>query len=717
MSEFLTTLLAWIGDHPFWAGIAIFAVAFSESVAVIGLLVPGVVLMFGIGALIATGTLEFWPVFCWAVAGAVAGDGLSFWLGRHFQDRLRELWPFNRHPETLQRGIGFFQRFGGKSVALGRFFGPVRAIIPLVAGMLGMQPWRFFSANLLSALAWAPAYLLPGIVFGASLELASEVALRLVILMLLLLFIAWLLFITARGLFRLIQPHAKQIVQRAFDWSQLHSGFRSIARTLADPHHPEAGGLAFLATLLLVTTLLFVMLTGVVLGGSLTAGLDRAVYSALQSLRSPWGDHLMTALSAAGDLTAVLIFSTGLSAALWLQGHRRAAYHLIAAILFGLLAPWLLKYTLRIPRPPAAGEALGPWSFPSAHVMRAVTLYGFFSIMIARSLIREWRWLPYSLAALLIGGVALSRLYLGVHWLTDVLGSLMLGTAWTALLGIAYHRHVEAERRKHMLIGAAFTLGLLVSSYAWTSHEEQLTTYQTPTETRTYPLLTWRQTVDQALPRFRNDIRAEQDHPLNVVLAGAPGCLLGRLQARGWRAAEMLDWPNLLRLLSPRTPATRLPVLPQVHDGEHEKLVLRKDLQDGSRLLLRFWPTSIRLEPGGIPVFVGNVSRQRSETLMNLLVIPRTDPDFAQPFRQLLSDLATLSQFEPPIEGHRLLIDLSGAGTCPGAKIHTTNRDGSRDRRIGRSTELTIQGLHHTSIVPSHQRLDQSRHQSENRIY
>ncbi|MCU7854834.1 MAG: DedA family protein, partial [Candidatus Thiodiazotropha sp. (ex Lucinoma borealis)] len=179
MGEFFTPLLAWIGENPFWAGIAVFIVAFSESVALFGLLIPGVVMMFGFGALIATGTLNFWPVFWWSVTGAVAGDGLSFWLGRHFKEKLKDFWPFSRYPATLNRGIAFFERYGGKSVAIGRFFGPVRAIIPLVAGMLGMSPLRFLIANVASALVWAPAYLLPGIVFGASLELASEVAFRL----------------------------------------------------------------------------------------------------------------------------------------------------------------------------------------------------------------------------------------------------------------------------------------------------------------------------------------------------------------------------------------------------------------------------------------------------------------------------------------------------------------------------------------------------------
>jgi undecaprenyl-diphosphatase len=669
MSEFLTQLVNWIGEHPLWAGVAVFLVAFSESVAVFGLLVPGVVAMFSFGALIATGTLDFWPVFWWAVAGAVAGDGLSFWLGHHYQDRLRDLWPFSRHPKTLERGIDFFQRYGGKSVALGRFFGPVRAIIPLVAGMLGMPAWRFLLANLLSALAWAPSYLLPGIVFGASLELASEVAFRLVLLLLLLLFLAWLLFIVVRALFRLIQPHATQLVQWAFDWGQLHPGFRSISRALADPDHPEAKGLATLATLLLVTTLLFVLLTGVVLGGSLTAGLNQLVYTALQSLRSPWGDHLMTAFSAPGDLTSFLLFAVGLWLLLWLRGERQASYHLIAACLFGLLAPWLLKYSLQIPRPPMAGEALGPWSFPSAHVLRAVTLYGFFSIMFARSLLREWRWLPYSLAALLIGAVSLSRLYLGVHWLTDVLGSLMLGTAWVAFLGIAYHRHVLRASQKRLMIAAALIFTSLASALTLADHENQMGKYQTDNVAiATYPLHDWQQTTAQALPRFRGDLREERDQPLNLLLAGEPECLLHQLSGRDWQPGRMLDWRNLLRLLSPKTEIANLPILPQVHGGTHERAVFSKELADGTRLVVRLWPTHIRLIPGEIPLLIGNVSHQRPESLLHLLLIPRTQADFSQSYNQLLDDLRRLAPQTITPTPSRLLIDLTGDHICSGMK-------------------------------------------------
>ncbi len=245
-----------------------FLVAMAESLAVIGLLVPGVVIMFGIGALISAGAIDFWSAMAWAVTGAVAGDGLSFWLGRHYQQQLTNLWPFNRHPKSLEQGIAFFNRYGGKSVALGRFFGPVRAIIPLVAGMLRMPPSRFVAANVISALVWAPAYLLPGIVFGASLELASEVALRLVILILLLAVIIWLGLWLSKWTFRLLQPHTSAWVAATLRWSRLHPRSGEIAAALADPDHPEAQGLSIFAFLLLTTSAIFTLLLTTVIEGS-----------------------------------------------------------------------------------------------------------------------------------------------------------------------------------------------------------------------------------------------------------------------------------------------------------------------------------------------------------------------------------------------------------------------------------------------------------------
>ena len=170
MIETFNSLLEWIGQHPEQAGWIIFLVALAESLAIVGVLVPGVIILVGAGTLIGSGVLDFWSMTAWAVAGAIIGDGLSFWLGHHFE-YLTERWSwFKLHPDHLEKGVNFFQKYGDISIVLGRFFGPIRAVVPLVAGMMHMPPKRFYLANVLSALAWGPAYLAPGILLGQAAE-------------------------------------------------------------------------------------------------------------------------------------------------------------------------------------------------------------------------------------------------------------------------------------------------------------------------------------------------------------------------------------------------------------------------------------------------------------------------------------------------------------------------------------------------------------------
>lgn len=160
------TLVTWLQNYPHWAGFFVFLVAAGESLAVVGLFVPGAVFMWSVGGLIGADLLNFWAVAVWAVAGAICGDGLSFLIGRYFGHHLDHIWPFKYHMDWIRKGERFFLKYGEISVVVGRFVGPVRPFVPLAAGMLHMPPWRFFAANVISALLWAPAYLLPGMLLG-----------------------------------------------------------------------------------------------------------------------------------------------------------------------------------------------------------------------------------------------------------------------------------------------------------------------------------------------------------------------------------------------------------------------------------------------------------------------------------------------------------------------------------------------------------------------
>lgn len=163
--------IALITENARIAGPFIGLLAFTESLIVVGMFVPAVALMIAIGGLIGSGVLDPAPVLLWAIAGAVLGDWVSYALGRWIGPSVYRRWPLCNHRPSIARARLFFRRYGFISIFLGRFFGPVRATIPLVAGVMQMDQRVFQMANIFSAILWIPVMLAPGYLAGASLPL------------------------------------------------------------------------------------------------------------------------------------------------------------------------------------------------------------------------------------------------------------------------------------------------------------------------------------------------------------------------------------------------------------------------------------------------------------------------------------------------------------------------------------------------------------------
>jgi membrane protein DedA with SNARE-associated domain len=155
------SLVEFTRDHAAWSPLIAFSVAFAESFAFLSLLVPGWAILIGIGALIGIGGLHLWPTWAGAFAGAALGDWISFEIGFRLKDGAVQLWPLRQHPAQVVRAHAFFARWGAGAVFVGRFFGPLRAVVPLIAGVLGMRRATFQIANLTSAAAWAFVLLAP----------------------------------------------------------------------------------------------------------------------------------------------------------------------------------------------------------------------------------------------------------------------------------------------------------------------------------------------------------------------------------------------------------------------------------------------------------------------------------------------------------------------------------------------------------------------------
>lgn len=643
--ESLQPILAWIATNPTWMGVIVFLTALGESLAVVGLLVPGAIMMAGFGALIALGHLQFWPVFAWAVAGAVVGDGVSFWLGRTFHQRLRQLWPFSRHPQLLIRGENFFLRHGGKSILFGRFFGPVRAVVPAVAGMLDMPTGRFLLVNVSSALVWAPAYLLPGLVVGASLELASQVALRLVILILLLVALLWFTAWLVRGLFRLLQPRVNVWLRAFSEWSRDRPLLGPIGASLIDPAHGELRGLAALAALLVGGMVFFIQLVSA-LGHGLPTGLDQNLYRFLQDLRTPWADRLMIFITELGSFPVLLSLTTTVLFWLVWKRARSAAWHWLAALSFAAIMAALFNWVF--PSPQHRGD---PSPLLLDHVVVSAILFGFLAVLIARETVPYWRWLPYLAATLLVTPIAFSRLYLGIHWLTDSLAGLSLGLIWVTLLGLAYNRHPakHVERPGLVLVSVVVLTGAALVQ-ASLNHAQDLLRYQTRTEIRYLSLEQWWQDGWRQLPAYRTDFRGEQRQALIIQWATSLAELKQHLHTAGWQSPPPLTLTNALMRFNPQAGLEEFPVLPRVHDGHHEELsLIRAGEGPATRWVLRFWAADVRLEDSNTPIWLGSLTLQRLEQRMGLLSIA-ADISVSQPLHPLLAPVLA----ELP---HRLVVD------------------------------------------------------------
>ncbi|MBI5132287.1 MAG: DedA family protein [Rhodopseudomonas palustris] len=174
MEEAFRGLIDFVREHQAWAAPVVLALAFGESLAFISLLVPAWGALVAIGALVGASGISFWPVWLAGALGASLGDWLSYWFGYRYKDSVSQIWPLSKFPGLLLRGEDFVRKWGVPSIFIGRFFGPLRASVPLAAGIFEMPYWSFQVANVLSALVWSAVLLL----FGDGLSIAANWLLR-----------------------------------------------------------------------------------------------------------------------------------------------------------------------------------------------------------------------------------------------------------------------------------------------------------------------------------------------------------------------------------------------------------------------------------------------------------------------------------------------------------------------------------------------------------
>ncbi|HVB18046.1 MAG TPA: VTT domain-containing protein [Stellaceae bacterium] len=662
MPHLVAAIVALAEAHRLLAYGLAFLMAGSEALPVFGAFVPGTATIIAFGALVPSGALQFWPLVVATTGGAIAGDGFSYWLGHHYKLRVAAIWPLRRHPGLIAQGEAFFAQHGGKAVVIARFTPGVRAVVPLVAGIVGMPILRFYAVNALSAVLWAPSHVIVGVLIGVSIAVLGAIADRLVALVLavaiLLGFAVWLTPCAVRWLTRL----ALRLLGPLHVWATGRDTWvRRQVLYLVDPARPELPGLLTLGAMLIGGLWLFFGALEDVVRGDPLVRANGAVFHLLQSLRVEAFDRIIVAVTELGDVAVTLAVAS--VAILWLAWNRawRAASYSAAAVIGAAAFAVLLDLVLPQPQP---GQFLVVWSafVPSSHTTLSVALYGFLAVLVGREVGMRGRIAIALAAVLLVTAIAFSRLYLGAQWLSDIIAGVAFDLAWVALLGIAYLQRAPQHIRATGL--AAFVGVALIAAGTVNialSHDTDMERYAMRQTTRMMPLAFWQKDGWSELPARRIDLLGEYREPFTIQWAGSIDSLRAELEMHGWTAPVPWTLRSALEFLSPHASLGSLPVLPQLNNGRSEDLVMvRMDgpLAPGARVVLRLWRSDVILSNGAqsLPLWIGTAVTERVQHLASLVTVAteahKEDPNVA--LRLLSEALPTV-----PIEHHRA-IDAAG---------------------------------------------------------
>lgn len=427
MNDVLQTVLTWSSSSPYWLGAAIFITAFLECLALVGIILPGVVLMFGLAVIAGGSTLSLPTVLLLAWFGGLTGDFVSYALGYRFKDKVPQLPLLRTHPQWLANAHIHFERYGALSLLLGRFIGPLRPVLPLLAGMLSMPLARFTGISLIAAAGWAIAYVMPGWAVGAALDLSPPAGF-------------WLQAAWVAGVLSLSIAISLWVCLRGWRTSSLVS--------------------ASVFAIALITLMLSWQQLDI---------FDNYLHDLSQMIRSSGLDHLMVVITRLGDFSTQLVVSAILCALLFFAKQFQALIFTASTLFITAISNYAFKHFFERARPSVLLEPLSSFSFPSGHSASGFAFFLVLGVLASRQQPQRWRvlWLLTALVPAL--SIALSRVYLTAHWPTDILAGGLLASVICSLslLLVQAKQPIPALRQQHWKMIVPILLLTLAALLSW----------------------------------------------------------------------------------------------------------------------------------------------------------------------------------------------------------------------------------------------------------
>lgn len=623
MTQLLSQFVDFLGQHQHLAILFAFLVAFGEALLILGLFVPSTVVLVGLGTLIGLGKMAFLPVFAATVAGAIAGDALSFWAGVHWKQQIRTFWPFSRYGGLMDKGEAFIARHGGKSIFIVRFIPGVKAVVPTIAGMMGMTTTRFALVNVGSAIVWAAVHLLPAVALGRGLQVAHAANPRVVILIGLAGVAAVLSWVMLRLLRGLVVPAADRGRLALALWlERREGGGRALAGVLRnDGRKLEAAALIGLAGVALAG---FGLVMLAVIFDPQVALADAAIGQFVQGLRTDWATSAMVSITMMGDMAVLLPVVVLVIAAFLLTRQWVVAGTVTAASLAGAIFVPVFKALLQRARPIPMYQGADGFSFPSGHSTLATIIFGMLALLVVRAIPPRFRGLIYGGFATLIALIGVSRVYLQAHWPSDVLAGMLFGGALICVAALMMHARGVTVPRNLLVATLTITVFAIMPLHVWTGWSAASARYDASPPLATLAAADWLAGGWQKEPTHRILLDGDPGEAMLLQTSMPLADLVTALKTAGWQPSDVtLSGEIISAVLPSRQPLDLRAPWPMTHLGRSALATLTKAGALDQRLVLRIWATQTAIQDGS----------SKAPLLMVSLTADRLDPvafDYAQ---------------------------------------------------------------------------------------
>lgn len=623
LDQILPSLQA-LGVFGYWLiGLA----SMLEAFFLTGVVIPGTLIVDAGGILVQRGLLDFFDLAWFVAIGSVLGSELSYWTGKLAMNRLPGRQRIGESA-AFARAKGLFERRGGMALVIGRFLGPVAGLVPLVAGMAGMERRQFLIWNILGSIPYALAHVAIGYFLGDVIGRIGGSFTRVAVLtgiVLLTLLVLWSILYSALRLLPMAWAVASAALRNVAEIPSVrlrieaHPGIAAWVAARMERTAFSGRTLSLLVLIFVYVLALWIDSVTEFISGSPLLQLDARLAELIHHFQAPVPIRVASFVTAAGGWHVVLPLVLATLIWLMMEGRRTLALGLLSSVIGNTISVALLKLAFDRPRSALGVFAETSGSFPSGHAAASVAAYGmvFYVIWRAGKLRSETALLLAGLVALAIG---LSRIYLIEHYLSDVLNGWLVGVLWlTAGIAMAEWRSslktdsVRPFAGRARAAGFALLLGLCALASANVARYDHLR--NAAIQTADLRLAELAQLA--AAEGFSNPTESLMGSPVNpislIVLARDGAALPDAMLAAGWSVSPP-PTPGLLfdavygAIAGEEDPTVE--TVPHFWRGQPNDLAFVQHGPNGKPALndpkARFWRTEY-VTQAGLRVYVGTI--------------------------------------------------------------------------------------------------------------